>query len=142
MRSYVEHANMSVVDAQKTIHFLTSAIPEWRIRGQGKIDNWFGRAIEWFHVGDEQSYIAVNSGGEGQASNWKAHFTGVKHVGIVVPDVDKVVERLEQAGYAIDHWGGDHPHRKSVYFLEGNGFQFEFIEYLSADAHLRNDYTQ
>ncbi len=27
MRSYVEHANMSVVDAQKTIHFLTSAIP-------------------------------------------------------------------------------------------------------------------
>ncbi|EGR0671708.1 VOC family protein, partial [Vibrio vulnificus] len=33
MKSYVEHANMSVVDAQKTIHFLTSAIPEWRVRG-------------------------------------------------------------------------------------------------------------
>lgn len=25
MRSYVEHANMSVVDTQKTIHFLISA---------------------------------------------------------------------------------------------------------------------
>lgn len=25
MKSYVEHANMSVVDAQKTINFLTSA---------------------------------------------------------------------------------------------------------------------
>ncbi len=39
MKSYVEHANMSVVDAQKTIHFLTSAIPErretsWRRQGQ------------------------------------------------------------------------------------------------------------
>ncbi|EMW2400298.1 VOC family protein, partial [Vibrio vulnificus] len=44
MKSYVEHANMSVVDAQKTINFLTSAIPEWRVRGGGKLDNWFGRA--------------------------------------------------------------------------------------------------
>lgn len=68
MKSYVEHANMSVVDAQKTIHFLTSAIPEWRVRGGGKLDNWFGRAIEWFHVGDEQSYIAISTGGEGGCS--------------------------------------------------------------------------
>lgn len=30
MRSYVEHANMSVVDAQKTIHFLTSADAQLR----------------------------------------------------------------------------------------------------------------
>lgn len=48
MSSYVEHANISVVDAQKMIQFLTAAIPEWKVRGGGKIDNWFGRPIEWF----------------------------------------------------------------------------------------------
>ncbi len=39
MSSYVEHANISVVDAQKMIQFLTAAIPEWKVRGGGKIDN-------------------------------------------------------------------------------------------------------
>ncbi len=49
MKSYVEHANMSVVDAQKTIHFLTSAIPEWRVRGGGKLDNGFhGGKAYWY----------------------------------------------------------------------------------------------
>ncbi|HCE1990657.1 TPA: VOC family protein [Vibrio parahaemolyticus] len=65
MSSYVEHANISVVDAQKMIQFLTAAIPEWKVRGGGKIDNWFGRPIEWFHVGDDHSYIAISSGGKG-----------------------------------------------------------------------------
>ncbi|PUZ88494.1 lactoylglutathione lyase [Vibrio vulnificus] len=141
MKSYVEHTNMSVVDAQKTINFLTSAIPEWRVRGGGKLDNWFGRAIEWFHVGDEHSYIAISTGGEGDAANWTTAFTGVKHIGIVVPNVDAVVERLALAGYALDHWGGDHPHRKSVYYLEDHGFQFEFVEYFSQENDLKNDYT-
>lgn len=37
MNSYVEHANISVVDAQKMIQFLTAAIPEWKVRGGGKL---------------------------------------------------------------------------------------------------------
>ncbi|MCQ4504558.1 VOC family protein, partial [Vibrio parahaemolyticus] len=78
--------NISVVDAQKMIQFLTAAIPEWKARGGGKIDKWFGRPIEWFHVGDDHSYIAISSGGQGDATHWTSHFTGFKHIGIVVPD--------------------------------------------------------
>ena len=142
MKSYVEHANISVVNARKTIEFLTTAIPEWTIRGCGKLDDWFGRPIEWFHVGDEHSYIAISDGGDGDAGHWTTHFTGMKHLGIVVPDVDALVARLKEVGYELDHWGAEHPFRKNVYYLEDHGMQFEFVEYLSDKDSERNDYTQ
>ncbi|HGF5080409.1 TPA: VOC family protein [Vibrio parahaemolyticus] len=142
MNSYVEHANISVVDAQKMIQFLTAAIPEWKVRGGGKIDNWFGRPIEWFHVGDDYSYIAISSGGKGDATHWTSHFTGFKHIGIVVPDVEALIERLSKAGYELDHRGDEHPFRKNVYYLEDHGMLFEFIEYFSEKGSERNDYIQ
>lgn len=142
MINYVEHANISVVNAQKTIEFLITAIPEWQVRGSGKIDDWFGKPIEWFHIGDEHSYIAISSGGEGDANDWTTHFTGVKHLGIVVPDVEALIQRLSGAGYALDHRGGEHPFRKSVYYLEDHGMQFEFVEYFTQSPHERNDYTR
>ena len=141
MKSYVEHANISVVDAQKTIQFLIAAVPEWTVRGGGKVDNWFGRTIEWFHVGDDHSYIAISSGGKGEANHWTSQFTGVKHVGIVVPNVEALIERLKTAGYELDHRGDEHPFRKNVYYMEDHGMQFEFIEYFSDVHSERNDYS-
>lgn len=141
MTTYLEHANISVVDAQKTIEFLLAAIPEWKVRGGGKVEDWFGRPIEWFHVGDDHSYMAICSGGKGDANHWTSHFTGVKHLGIVVPDVEALIERLNQAGYQLDHRGAEHPFRKNVYYLEDHGMQFEFIEYFSNSPGERNDYS-
>ncbi len=142
MKSYVEHANISVVDAQKTIQFLIAAVPEWTVRGGGKVNNWFGRTIEWFHVGDDHSYIAISSGGKGKANHWTSQFTGVKHVGIVVPNVESLIERLRIAGYELDHRGDEHPFRKNVYYMEDHGMQFEFIEYFSDVHSERNDYSR
>ncbi|KXF82058.1 VOC family protein [Enterovibrio coralii] len=139
MKSYFEHANIQLADPMASIHFLTSAIPEWSIRGQGDLD-WFGKPVVWYHVGDDDSYVTLQSGGEGEIGDWKAHWAGVKHLGIVVPSVDDVIERLTTAGYEIDHMGGEHPYRKSVYYLDGNNLEFEFIEYLSDDPVKRNDY--
>jgi hypothetical protein len=66
----------------------------------------------------------------------------MKHLGIVVPDVDALVARLKEVGYELDHWGAEHPFRKNVYYLEDHGMQFEFVEYLSDKDSERNDYTQ
>ena len=52
-----------------------------------------------------------------------------------------MIERLRQHGYELDHLGGEHPHRKSVYYLDGNNLQFEFVEYLSERTDERNDYS-
>ncbi len=141
MNGYIEHANITLVNPQKTIGFLLAALPNWRIRGQGKMAEWFGKEVEWFHVGDDQSYIALQSGGESRIGDWNRHWTGVKHIGIVVDDLNNTVERLKTAGYELDHWGGDHPHRRSAYYMEEHNMQFEFVEYFSTHHSERNDYS-
>lgn len=137
--AYVEHSNICVENPQRTIQFLLAAIPDWNIRGQGEME-WLGQTIQWFHIGDQNSYIAVQSGGAGASRSWKELWTGVKHIGIVVPSMEAVIQNLKAAGFEIDHYGGSHPFRKNVYFLEGHGIQFEFIEYISELPAERNYY--
>ncbi|MGL1891252.1 MAG: hypothetical protein OCD02_06460 [Spirochaetaceae bacterium] len=140
MSSYVEHANITVVDAEHSINFLLAAVPEWKVRGKGVTDDWFGKKVNWYHIGNDDSYITIQSGGEGVVEDWKGHWCGVKHIGIVVPNVLELVERLSLAGFEFDHWGGEHPFRKSVYFLDKHNTQFEFIQYLSDSKSEQNDY--
>ncbi|NOH30638.1 VOC family protein [Vibrio mediterranei] len=141
MNGYIEHANITLVNPKKTIEFLLAALPNWHLRGQGKMEEWYGKEVEWFHVGDDRSYIAVQSGGDGRIADWNNHWTGVKHIGIVVDDLDETVERLKIAGYELDHWGGEHPHRRSAYYVEDHNMQFEFVEYSSNNSSERNDYS-
>ena len=110
---YVEHANATVKDLAAAANFLITAMPSWRVRGRGHMD-WFGKPIEWLHVGTGQSYIALQSGGEGTGLDWRGHQVGVKHIGLVVPALSAVIARLTQAGFPVDHMGAAHPHR-SVY---------------------------
>jgi hypothetical protein len=137
---YLEHVNLTVQDIEGAISFLLAAMPSWRIRGSGAME-WFGKTIRWVHVGDAIQYVALQSGGVGPGPDWQAHTTGAKHIGIVVPALDEVVKRLEQAGFAVDHWGGKTAQRNSVYVLEGQDIQFEFVEYASSDLEARAEYA-
>lgn len=136
----LEHVNLTVNDLQTTLRFLQTALPDWRVRGQGRMD-WFGKPIEWLHVGTATAYLALQSGGEGHALDWTSHRTGVKHVGLVVSDLNAVVARLTEAGFPLDHWGGATAYRRSAYFVEPGSVQFEFMEYLTDDPALRNHYA-
>ncbi len=140
-QAYIEHVNITVKNLDKTVAFLLAALPDWRVRGQGAVD-WFGKPAHWLHVGTDASYLALMDGGEGSGRHWTGHHVGLKHVGIVVSDVDAVVARLAAAGHPLDHWGGAHPHRRSVYVIERDELQFEFVEYLSDVAAERNDYSR
>lgn len=140
-QAYIEHVNITVKDLDKTVAFLRAALPDWRVRGQGDVD-WFGKRAHWLHVGTDSSYLALMNGGEGSGPHWTGHHVGMKHVGIVVSDVDAVVARLAAAGHSLDHWGGAHPFRRSVYVIEQDELQFEFVEYLSDVAAKRNDYAR
>lgn len=134
---FLEHANITVKDIDASVRFLLTALPSWKVRGAGQMV-WFGKQIRWLHVGSESSYIALQDGGE-IAPEPTAHSLGIKHLGLVVTSVDQVVARLSTAGYRPDP-GSTHPYRKRVYFIDDNGLQFEFIEYLSANAAERNAY--
>ena len=135
----LEHANITIKDIAAVVRFITAALPDWQVRGQGEMD-WYGKRIHWLHVGTASSYLALQDGGEGAGPGWETHEVGVKHLGFVTESVDDVVQRLEAAGYSLDHWGGDHPHRRRAYFTLRDELQFEFVEYLSVLASERNDY--
>ena len=137
---YLEHANYTVHDLDRAIHFLTTALPSWTVRGGGERMR-LGRLSRWVHVGNAHSYISFADGGVGNASApYPSYEMGLKHLGIVVPSLDAVIARLAAAGYTVDHEGAAHPHRKSVYYAEPGGLEYEFMEYLSTVESERNDY--
>ena len=136
----LEHVNITVRELDRSTRFLLAAVPGWRVRGEGAMD-WFGTPIRWRHVGDDHFYIALQGGGQGEPMDWKVLRLGPKHVGLVVPSIDAVVARLQAAGYPLDHWGGATTARRSVYINDPDSVQFEFVEYLSEDLTLRNEYA-
>jgi catechol 2,3-dioxygenase-like lactoylglutathione lyase family enzyme len=137
--AYLEHANLTVRDLDAATRFLLTALPDWRVRGEGTMD-WFGRSMRWRHVGNDLHYLALQDGATCPPVNWQGHAGGVKHLGLVVADLDAVVQRLAAAGHAIDHPGGRHPHRRSVYYTPDDLVQLEFVQYLSDRPAERNAY--
>lgn len=138
--AYLEHANLTVRDLDASTRFLLTALPDWQVRGGGAMD-WFGKPIHWRHVGSAQHYLALQDGADSAPPAWQSHAGGMKHLGLVVPDLDAVVQRLAAAGHAIDHPGGTHPHRRSVYYTPDDLVQIEFVQYLSDDPAERNAYA-
>jgi len=139
-QALIEHVNITVKDVDRSTRFLLSALPGWRVRGENRME-WYGKTITWRHVGDDTFYIALQGGGEGDPPDGSRHDTGPKHVGLVVPSVDAVVQRLAVAGYPLHHWGAASPGRRNVYIDDPDSVQFEFVEYLTDDVARRNAYA-
>lgn len=133
----LEHANISVRDLDAAVAFVTTALPDFRIRKEGRND---GR--RWLHLGTDDTYIAFNEAREEPAENWEPYGgkPGVNHLGYEVDDVDAVRERLTAAGYKDSTYPNAHPHRKRVYFYDKEGNDWEFVQYFSDDPAERNDY--
>lgn len=136
----LEHANLVLTEIEPTLKFLQTAFPEWRVRGQGKSE-WYGKPRRWLHFGDDDTYVTLNDHGEGAQRDLAGYQPGLAHLGFVVASLDDVVGRLARAGYRPHHFGEDHPHRKNTYFIDGEGLEFEFVEYLSDAPEERNSYV-
>ena len=67
--------------------------------------------------------------------------SGLNHVGYVVDDGEALIHRLEAAGYEQSRHVEAHPHRRRIYFKDGNGLEWEFVQYFSDDPAERNDYS-
>jgi catechol 2,3-dioxygenase-like lactoylglutathione lyase family enzyme len=136
---YLEHVNLVVKDIAATLDFIQTAFPNWTVRGEGEGD-WYGQKRKWLHVGTDQQYITLNSSDETQNRDLKGNSPGLAHIGFSVEDVDGITRRLQAKGYVIGTIGAEHPFRKTIYFIDPAGFEFEFIEYFSNDASKRNMY--
>ncbi len=134
-QSYLEHNNITVNNLEEAIRFIQTAMPEFQIRGEGA-DN----QRRWAHIGTNQSYIALTettSEVEGSDSYLKH---GFNHMGFVVSDVRAVGKRLREAGYESNYPFTEHKHRLRDYYLDADGNEYEFIQYLSNKPEDRNSY--
>jgi catechol 2,3-dioxygenase-like lactoylglutathione lyase family enzyme len=135
----LEHVNLVVRDIAETLTFYRAAFPHWQVRGGGK-GNWYGEPRDWVHFGDDYNYLTFNDSGVGENRDLKSMALGLSHFAFVVDDLDAVVRRLLKAGFEIAIDGGNSPHRKNIYFVDPNGFEVEFVQYLSDIPSERNLY--
>lgn len=131
MTAILEHANLTVTSIDDTVRFLTTAFPDFKIRGRGILNG-----NPWLHIGTDVTYIALNESPEARAPGGP-----LNHLGFVVDDAEAVVQRLQQAGYEEGLKVAAHRHRTRKYFLDRDGIEWEFVEYHSDDPAERNDYS-
>jgi catechol 2,3-dioxygenase-like lactoylglutathione lyase family enzyme len=130
----LDHANLAVRDVDAAARFLSTALPDFRVRGAGA---WYGR--RWIHVGNDAVYVALYEAGA--AATPHAGEPGLNHIGFEVDDVEGVRARLAAAGYRDSTTPNAHPHRKRIYFEDAEGNDWEFVQYRSDDPAERNDYA-
>lgn len=133
---YLEHANITVNDLQEAIKFFQIAFPHFKIRGGGN------EMREWVHLGDDDTYIAIN---QAKLSDLKVDKNydkiGINHLGFVVPNVEEIANNLLSNGYKRDFPKEVEQFRIRDYFADADGNQFEFVQYLSDKTEEKNSYT-
>lgn len=140
----LEHINLRVPSISKTQHFLAAAFANFCERGRG-LHPHFGL---WSHFGNNTQYIALlQNPDESEPSKVRGfkHDDNYRlmHIAFVVEDIEALMTRLAEHGYKpyLDGDLNSHPHRRRVYYLDHNGIEFEFIQYLSEEIAERHDYS-
>lgn len=129
----LEHIHVNVNSLAASRRFLELAVPHIVVRGGGEAAGYG----PWMHIGGDRSYIAMT---EVKGSTPPAE---LRHIGLLVDDADALIARLAAAGYtpADDSELNTHPHRRRVYYVDANGIDWEFVQYLTEDVQCRNDYS-
>lgn len=138
-----EHANITVASTEKSLSFLRIAFPDWKIRGEGKLSGSPNEG-RWMHFGTQAFYITLQQNDDHQEKREETYIhDGINHLGFVIKDMDSLIQRMADKGYEPSPMSSldGHPFRKRAYFYDGNGLEWEFVQYLSDKIEERNDYT-
>lgn len=120
----LEHANVTVRDPRASAELLTR-IFGWHIRWEGA-SQLGGRTV---HVGTDTSYVALWTPPEPPDDAPTGEFAGgLQHLGILVDDLDPVVERVKAEGLEPFSFMTYDPGRR-FYFLDPDGIEFEVVSY-------------
>ncbi|MFT5481779.1 MAG: catechol 2,3-dioxygenase-like lactoylglutathione lyase family enzyme [Halieaceae bacterium] len=134
---YIEHLNLVVKDIPAALSFYQGAFPHWKVRESGE-GLWSGKPRKWVHFGDDHQYLTFNDNGVGEARGLGGHQPGLAHFAFVITNLDALIKRMEAAGFSVDKDGADEQWRKNVYYIDSDGFEVEFVEYLSDIPARRN----
>ena len=132
---YLEHANITVNNLQEAIKFFQTAFPHFKIRGKGN------DLREWVHLGDDTTYIAINQAVSREGMVVKNYDrAGINHIGFVVPNVGEISENLLGNNYKRSYPKQVEQFRIRDYFLDADGNEYEFVQYLSDAPEEKNQY--
>lgn len=134
---HLEHLNLVVSDIPAALKFYQAAFPHWRMRDSGESE-WNGKSRKWLHFGDDYQYLTFNDNGVGNNRDLNGHDSGLAHFAFVTGNLDELIDRLVEAGFVINNNGADEPYRRNVYFIDPDGFEVEFVQYLSDLPEERN----
>ncbi|MEW6989745.1 VOC family protein [Colwelliaceae bacterium 6441] len=134
---HLEHLNLVVKDIKKALNFYQAAFPHWKIRSEGQSE-WHGKSRNWVHFGDNYQYLTFNDNGIDENRDLSGHQVGLAHFAFVTNNIEQVIHRLKTAGFEIAKPGAKDLHRKNVYFVDPDGFEVEFVQYLSDVPDERN----
>ena len=132
---YLEHANISVNNLQEAIKFFQTAFPHFKIRGSGNV------LRDWVHLGDDDTYIALGQA-KGKVSKVEKNYdkVGINHIGFVVQNVEEIASNLLKHGYERSYPKQVEQFRIRDYFMDAEGNEYEFVQYLSEVPEERNSY--
>ncbi len=134
----LEHLNLVVRDIEQSLTFYQAAFPHWQLRGGDKTE-WYGKPRKWIHFGDDYNYLSLSDTGEGENRDLTGHTVGLAHIGFVTENLAALIKRLAKAGFEVDK-GGESQYRNNAYFIDPDGYEVEFVEYLSDLPEERNGY--
>ena len=134
---HLEHLNLVVNDIPESLVFYKAAFPHWTIRTQGR-STWHGIERNWVHFGDEYQYLTLNDDGMDENRNLAGHQIGLAQGAEVTNNIQSLINRLELAGFKVAKPGAENRFRKNVYFIDPDGFEVEFVQYLSDLPQERN----
>jgi len=134
----LEHLNLVVRDIEESLKFYRAAFPHWRLRGGDKTE-WYGKPRNWIHFGDDYNYLSLSDTGEGKNRDLTGHTVGLAHIGFVTENLAALIKRLAHAGFEVDK-GGESQFRNNAYFIDPDGYEVEFVEYLTDLPAERNGY--
>ncbi len=121
----LEHINITPTDPHGFIERLIQ-IFDWKIR-------WHGEAIhggESFHVGDENSYLAIYVPPSDTEIDDPIRFKPVRlnHIGITVDDLDGTEEKVKALGITTRSHADYEPGRR-FYYDDPSGIEIEVVSY-------------
>ncbi|MCL1077815.1 VOC family protein [Parashewanella spongiae] len=135
----LEHINLVIKDIPRALEFYQAAFPHWQVRGGGKSE-WYGKPRNWIHFGDDYNYISFSDHGKRENRDLKGDQVGLAHFAYRVDNISALITRLESAGFEIAINGAQDSTQKSVYFIDPDGFEVEFVQYLTDIPSERNKY--
>ncbi len=134
---HLEHLNLVVKDLEIALEFYKVVFPHWKIRTEGESE-WYGVKRNWLHFGDDYQYLSLNDNGSGENRALKENQVGLAHFAFVTDNLDSIIKRLVNAGFEIATPITEREFRRNVYFIDPDGYEVEFVEYLSDLPQERN----